>query len=468
MTADGKTRVWGIIADPVEHSLSPALQNFYAERTGMNGTYVPFRVREDEVEAALKGAHSLHIQGLNVTVPHKQRVIRYLTELDETAARIGAVNTLVYTKEGYKGYNTDVPGLLGCVREAGFSTEGRDCILIGAGGAAKAAAYMLLKEGASRIYLLNRSIERADAMARELNSREEGQGRVLPLALSDYGKIPPGRYLAIQSTSVGMEPHTGIAPIEDPAFYKNISQAVEVIYTPAETEFMRRVREAGGTAVNGLYMLLYQGALAFELWNPGVTVDQETVREAGERIRGLLTEKQNEKKGRTEKLIFIGFMGTGKTSVGSVYARRNGLPMIDTDKRIEVETGKSVSAIFEAEGEAAFRQMETRVLRGLLEESGPMVISTGGGLPVRAENRELLKKLGTVVCLKASPDTVLRRLGSDCNRPLLKGGDVRQRVESLMTEREPAYQSAAHFCVTVDGKTVEEAAKEVEAGLELL
>lgn len=462
MTPDGKTKVWGIIADPVEHSMSPALQNFYAERLGVNGTYVPFRVEKDEVEAALKGAHSLHIQGLSVTVPHKQRVIDYLARIDETAAAIGAVNTLVYTKEGYKGYNTDVPGLLCCVQEAGFPLEGRDCILIGAGGAAKAAAYMLLKEKAAKIYLLNRTVERAASMALELNQKKGWEHKVIPLALSDYERIPEGRYLAVQSTTVGMDPHIGAAPIEDPAFYKKISQAVDVIYTPAETEFMRRVRNAGGTAVNGLSMLIYQGLLSFELWNPGVSVDRETVREAAGRIEALLEAKKKERLRAGKGIVLIGFMGTGKTCVGAAYAKRHDLPLIDTDQVIEEKTGMSVAAFFSSRGEEAFRQMETQVLRELSRKSGPMVISSGGGLPMREENRELLRQLGTVVCLKASPDTILERLGEDCSRPLLQGEEVRQRVEQLMAKREPIYESAAHYFVTVDGKTVEEAVLAIE------
>lgn len=462
MTTDGKTKVWGIIADPVEHSMSPVLQNCFAERTGVNGVYVPFRVHAEDVEAALKGAHSLHIQGLNVTVPHKQRVIDYLAQIDETAAAVGAVNTLVYTREGYKGYNTDVPGLFHCVQEAGFPIEGQDCILIGAGGAAKAAAYMLLQEKAARIYLLNRTVERAASLACELNCKKGWEHKVIPLALSDYERIPEGRYLAVQSTTVGMDPHTGAAPIEDPAFYRKISRAVDVIYTPAETEFMRRVREAGGTAVNGLAMLIYQGLLSFKLWNPGVIVGQETVREAAGRIESLLREKKYGKQQADGRLILIGFMGTGKTSVGAAYAKRHGLPMLDTDKVIEKKAGMSVSAIFSSQGEEAFRQMETKVLRELCMEGGSMVLSSGGGLPMRAENRELLRRMGTVVCLKASPDTILERIGEDCDRPLLQGREVRQRVEQLMAEREPVYESAAHYFITVDGKSVEEVVQAIE------
>lgn len=108
---DGKTRVCGLIANPVEHSMSPLMQNFYAERTGVNLAYVPFKVEDDKVGDAVRGAFALNILGLNVTVPHKQRVMEYLADMDEDARAIGAVNTLVRVQDGYKGYNTDGAGL---------------------------------------------------------------------------------------------------------------------------------------------------------------------------------------------------------------------------------------------------------------------------------------------------------------------------------------------------------------------
>ena len=143
---DGKTKICGIIANPVEHSMSPLLQNHYAKRTGVNLAYVPYKVKEENLQSAVEGAYALNILGLNVTVPHKQTVMKYLKDIDETAADIGAVNTLVRMEGGYKGYNTDVPGLLRSIQEEGIVIKDRACILIGAGGAGKAAAYMMSKE----------------------------------------------------------------------------------------------------------------------------------------------------------------------------------------------------------------------------------------------------------------------------------------------------------------------------------
>lgn len=464
MSMDGKTRVCGIIANPVEHSMSPLLQNLYAKRTGVNLAYVPYKVKEENLEQAVEGAYALNILGLNVTVPHKQTVMKYLKEIDETAADIGAVNTLVRMEGGYKGYNTDVPGLLRSVREEGIVLKDRACILIGAGGAGKAAAYMMAKEGASVIYLLNRSQEKARALTDWVN-KLVGRDVVKPLPLADHGKIPDGKYFTVQSTSVGMHPKVGVAPIEDPAFYQKVGEAVDVIYTPAKTRFMEYVEAAGGRAINGLNMLLYQGVISYELWNPGVKVDEETISEARTTIEERLAASRKAEAWKAN-LILIGFMGAGKTCVGEAYAKKHGLTMVDTDYLIREEAGTSISDIFAERGEEAFRQMETELLKKLVanreNKSERMILSVGGGLPLRKENRELLKKLGRVVYLRVTADTVLKRLKGDTTRPLLQGSDVRENVEALIEKRNPIYEESSHQSLEVDGIDIHEVVKAIE------
>lgn len=275
----GKSKVCGVMAYPVEHSLSPLMHNFFSEKTGIDLAYVPLKVETDKVGDAVRGAYALNFTGINVTIPHKQEVMKYLLEIDEDAKAIGAVNTLVRLEGGYKGYNTDVPGLLRVMTEAGIAIKGRSCILLGAGGAAKAAAYVLAKEGARRIYVLNRNTERAVVLSRLINERF-GREVMIPMALEAYGKLPDKeRYLAVQTTSVGMYPKTDRAPIEDEAFYKMIEQAVDIVYTPMVTRFMEHVRAAGGKAVGGLDMLIYQGMIAYELWNPEAVFTGEIIEE---------------------------------------------------------------------------------------------------------------------------------------------------------------------------------------------
>ena len=275
----GKAKVCGIMACPVEHSLSPMMHNFYAGQMGIDFAYVPFKVEEDQVETAVKGAYALNLEGLNVTVPHKQRVIPYLKELDRTADAIGAVNTLVRVDGGYKGYNTDGPGLFRAMNEAGMKISGQDCLLLGAGGAAKAAAYVLGSQEAGSVIVLNRNEKRAWELAREMNERFKREF-MSAMALADYEKLPSGPRLAVQTTSVGMYPHKDQVLIEDREFYRNIHSAVDVIYTPFKTRFMTLVEEAGGRAINGLDMLIYQGIEAFELWNQGQKVPKHVIQEA--------------------------------------------------------------------------------------------------------------------------------------------------------------------------------------------
>lgn len=277
---DGKTAVCGLIGNPVEHTLSPAIHNTLAELTGINLIYVPFRVDNDRVGDAVLGADALNMLGMNVTVPHKSAVISYLQEIDREAALIGAVNTLVRMKENasgrkaaYKGYNTDLPGLYRAMVSDGITLEGEEIILLGAGGAARAAAFLCALRGAKRVWLLNRSLEKAEQVAAEVNGAVR-EGVIVPLALDAWREIPEGKYLAIQGTSVGLAPNVDAAVIMDPAFYEKVHTGFDLVYRPADTKFMQLVRQAGGNAFNGLKMLLYQGIEAYELWNQ-ISVTEE-------------------------------------------------------------------------------------------------------------------------------------------------------------------------------------------------
>ncbi len=273
MEINGCTRTCGLIGNPVEHTMSPAIHNTLAEALGENLVYVPFRVGEEHVEEAVRGAWALNLLGCNVTVPYKSRVIPFLKEIDPLAAQIGAVNTLVRTEGGFKGYNTDMPGLYRAMCEDGVKIEGERTLILGAGGVARAVAFLLVQKGAGQIVLLNRTVEKARQIADEVNALA-GRQAIVPMALSDYTALPEeGRYLAIQATSLGMYPETDRAVIEDPAFYRRIHTGYDLIFNPARTRFMSLVEENGGRAFNGARMLLYQGIIAYELWT-GAQVDR--------------------------------------------------------------------------------------------------------------------------------------------------------------------------------------------------
>lgn len=266
MNINGKTKTCGLIGCPVEHTLSPIIHNTLAEHMGHNLVYVPLHVEKEHVEEAIKGAHALSLGGMNVTVPHKSAVIPLLKDIDPLAEKIGAVNTLVPVTGGYKGYNTDITGLQRAMESEGIVIEGRDAILLGAGGASRAVAFMLVNKGAKTVYLLNRSLDKAEAVADEVN-RAMQCDVVKPMALVDYTKLPTQKYLCVQGTSVGLHPNADAAVIEDAAFYDLIDVGVDLIYKPAETKFMKLCKQAGAKAYNGLKMLLYQGVIAYELWN---------------------------------------------------------------------------------------------------------------------------------------------------------------------------------------------------------
>lgn len=163
----------------------------------------------------------------------------------------------------------------------------------------------------------------------------------------------------------------------------------------------------------------------------------------------------------SENIILIGFMGAGKTSVGKRYANEYQIPFLDTDEYIEEMAGKKVSQIFKDSGEEEFRRMETEAVRSLFQKEGSHVISVGGGLPMREENRKLLKKLGTVVYLKVSADTVEKRLKGDTTRPLLMKENPRAEIERLLALRGPVYEDASHLIIETDDKDTEVIIEEI-------
>lgn len=163
-----------------------------------------------------------------------------------------------------------------------------------------------------------------------------------------------------------------------------------------------------------------------------------------------------------KRIVLMGFMGAGKTTIGKELAKALDCEFIDTDERIEQEQGRKISDIFEKDGEQAFRDMETDLLKRLQESKEEFVLSIGGGMPVREENRELLRAIGTVIYLKTSKEEIIRRVSGDTNRPLLQGGALEEKVTSLMNAREHIYMETANEILCTDQKTVAELVSEVK------
>jgi len=461
---DGNTMTCGLIGNPVRHTLSPLIHNSIAEMKGVNLVYVPFEVPKGGVKNAVRGANALGIKGLNVTVPYKSDVIDHLVEIDPLAEGIGAVNTLVRTEGGFKGYNTDMSGLYHAMQDEGIVLDGECVVILGAGGVARPVAYLCATKGADRVYVLNRTYEKAEAVAKEVNNAlDENFGeKIIPMPLEDYKELleKEKRFFVIQCTSVGLFPDVNSAPIEDAEFYKHVYAAIDVVYKPLETKFMKLVKNAGGKVFSGLKMLLYQGIDAFELWfeDEGIKISKE---EADIIYKSLMMEVLG-----ATNIILEGFMGSGKSTVSELISDKLELELIDTDEAIEEAEGRKISEIFEQDGEEAFRDMETGLMEMVISEHmRETVISLGGGLPVREENRELLKKVGKVVYLRTAPETVYDRLKGDDTRPLLKSEDPLTRIKELQDERGKIYEEAADIIVDTDGKSPEEVANEIIAAI---
>ena len=261
----GTTSVCGLIGNPVAHSISPLIHNTLAQLRGDDFVYVPFKVEENRVEEAVKGAYALNVLGMNVTVPHKQHVLQALVEVDSIAEAIGAVNTLVRTTKdnisGYKGYNTDILGLERELEDIGLSLKDREVVLLGAGGAARAIAFLCVQKGAAQVVILNRTVSKAESIANAVNSYFN-QSTVRAMDIKDYDKMGVNDYITIQAAGV------------------------DIIYNPSVTMFMKLMSKQEKPAYNGLKMLLYQGIAAYELWM-NCTVTKEMADEIYDKMKKI-------------------------------------------------------------------------------------------------------------------------------------------------------------------------------------
>lgn len=451
----GTTKVCGLLGNPVHHTLSPAIHNTLAGCLDFDLAYVPFEVKNESLEDAVRGALALEILGLNVTIPHKNAVIPFLKEIDDQAAELGAVNTLVRTKagDGYKGYNTDYYGLKRSFEQAGVALKGASVIILGSGGVARPAAYLCVNEGAKEIFILNRTVEKAEELAEQVNRYAENN-LCKAMSVTEYGILPGDRkYICFQMTSVGLYPNDADVIIEDMNFYSLLSAGFDAVYRPLKTAFLKKCEEAGAKTIDGLHMLMYQGVEAFELWND-INVPEKYCSLVYGKLLGCLAEDKN--------IILTGFMGSGKTAVSRKLAELTGFDVIDTDQLIESEQGRTISDIFSKEGEEFFRDLETQTLENIINnQKKKLIISVGGGLPIREKNRELMKKIGQVIWLKASPETVYERVKNDSTRPLLKTDDVLGTIRKLQKDRSSVYESAADKVISTDNKTIEEIAIDV-------
>jgi len=266
MNITGKTKICALIGDPVEHTMSPVMHNAAFAKLGLDYAYLPFRVRPEELPQAVKGLKALNAIGFNVTIPHKVAVIPRLDELDPLAEKIGAVNTVVNDNGALKGYNTDASGFLQALLEREVEPAGKNIVLLGAGGAARAIAYILSEQDVN-LTILNRREELDWAEAIAANIRKD-LGNVIEVfeLLPDYlEKALEHADILANATSVGMSPDSGKSLVPAQLIRPGLV-AVDIVYNPVRTKLLQDAAAAGAVIVEGLDMLVWQGALAFEKW----------------------------------------------------------------------------------------------------------------------------------------------------------------------------------------------------------
>ena len=252
----GTTQVLGVIGDPVAHTASPAMHNAALRALDLNYVYAAFRVAPTALPQALAGMRAFGMVGLNVTVPHKQAVMEHLDEISAEAQSIGAVNTIANRDGRLVGYNTDAFGIVQSLKvDGGLDPLPPKIALLGAGGAARAVLYALLaRDEVEEVLLLNRTVEKAAALAGDLDSA----GKVRVGSLEETGPIGDAGLL-INATALGMHPRDDVSPLAAPSCLHERMLVADIVYNPLETVLMRQAVAAGASAINGLGMLAWQG-----------------------------------------------------------------------------------------------------------------------------------------------------------------------------------------------------------------
>ena len=289
MMFSGRTKNLAVIGWPIAHSLSPVMQNAALQKAGLDFAYIALPVAPEDLSEAVRGLRALGFRGFNVTIPHKTAIIPLLDEVDAAARAIGAVNTVVLEEGRLRGCNTDAAGFIGALEARSFSPAGKRVVLLGAGGAARAVLWGLFQAGAAEIVIGVRNPQKARPLAEEFS--RYGTIRLFEWHEESFRHAVRAAELVVNATSLGMAPEIEASP---PIPWEEVQPGTffyDIIYTPAETSFLRRAAAQGCPVLNGEGMLVGQGAAAFKLWT-GKTADFAVMAEA---LHGAL------ERGRPEK-----------------------------------------------------------------------------------------------------------------------------------------------------------------------
>ena len=406
---------YGCIGEHLPHSFSKEIH-------GQIGGYA-YELKEltPEELPAFMAARSFH--GINVTIPYKQAVIPFLDEIDETARAIGAVNTVVNRNGKLYGFNTDLDGLTRLIRRIGLDLSGKKVLIPGTGGTSRTAAFAAEQLGAREIRKISRT------------------GRDGSLTYEEALRDHTDAEIILNTTPCGMYPEPDAQPLPLEPFHR-LEGVADVIYNPLRTRLVLDARSRGIPAEGGLYMLVAQAVRASEHFLDTVYPDGLT-----DRIyEQILRQKEN--------IVLIGMPGSGKSAVGRILAEKTGRSLADTDQLITEKAGKPIPDIFRENGEPAFRDLESEIIRALSKQGG-QIISTGGGAVLRPENVTALRQNGRLFWLDRDPEALV----PTDDRPL---ADTAEKMKQLYRVREPVYRAAADEIIPVTG-TPEEAADTIES-----
>ena len=277
MAISGKTRVCGVIGDPIGHSLSPTIQNAAFGHLGLDFVFLAFHVKAADLENAMRGMRGLGIHGLNVTMPHKSAVINCLDEVDFTVRFLDSANTILNRDGKLSGFSTDGVGALKALLENSVDLSGKKVLLLGAGGAAKAIAFTLVPE-VGELAILNRSAEKAEALAETLGhmfNRKVVGGALSPAAIKTNLRDSD---VLVNATSAGMNPNLSQSLVAAEWLRSDLA-VMDIVYNPVETKLAKDAKAAGAKVISGVEMLIYQGAASFEIWT-GRSAPVEVMRRA--------------------------------------------------------------------------------------------------------------------------------------------------------------------------------------------
>ena len=405
---------YGLLGETLGHSFSPQIHRALADYG-----YQLYPTPPDAVEELFRRRA---FKGLNVTIPYKQTVIPLCDEVDPRAAAIGAVNTVVNRDGRLIGYNTDIDGLIYLAKRAGVEMAGKKVIVLGSGGTSRTARAAAKELGAAQVVVISRH---GEDNYENLSRHADAQ-------------------VVINTTPVGMYPRCGASPVSLEAFPR-LEGVLDVVYNPLRTALFMEAEARGIPCSCGLPMLVAQARRAAELFT-GADIPDDRLEEV---VSSLNAQMRN--------VVLIGMPGCGKSAVGRELARRMGRPFADLDKLIEEQAGRTIPEIFAQEGEAAFRSLESQVVREAGRETG-RVVSTGGGVVTRQENRAPLRQNGVIVHLTRDLSLLSKK-----GRPVSQGTDLGE----LWAQRAPLYRAFADITVE-NSETIQETAGKIEKELNAL